>query len=135
MKEADKSKYTMKFLQTIAQHLSSRPECKKLVYRIAIGVDDPFFSYQLTLFEDELADKRVCFHPSIYVYPDIHHRKDTDKINVVQHVASAHFEALLYSYQESGGLYLNTENLVKGIYEYQSSIDGKKRRWVRVDSL
>lgn len=134
--EVEKSKFTQKFLQTLSQHLSSREECKGLTYRIAIGVyDDKVFPTQISMFEEELRHKRVCFFPNVLVFPDRHHRKETDKVNVVTHVARDHYDDLLCTYQEEGCVFVQTDNLVKGVYEYQPSVDHKKRRWVRLESL
>lgn len=136
MTEPDRSKLTQQFLQCIAQHLSSRPECKGISYRIAIGVyDSILYPQEVSMFEKELSNKRVLFHPNIYVYPDRHHRKDTDKVGVVYHVASSHFENMILTYQEDGCTYVDTDKLVCGVYEYQPSVDNKKRRWVRIESL
>lgn len=136
MTEPDKSKLTQKFLQCIAQHLSSRRECKGVSYRISIGVHDSMlYPHEVSMFEKELSNKRVLFHPNTYVFPNQYHRKDTDKVNVVYHVASSHFGDMILSYQEDGCTYVDTDKLVRGVYEYQPSIDNKKRRWVRVESL
>lgn len=136
MTEVEKSKLTQQFLQCIAQHLSGRPECKGVAYRIAIGTyDTVLLPSSISMFEEELAQNRVLFSPNVFVFPDRYRRKDTDKVGVVYHVAANHFDDMLLTYQEDGCTFVNTENLVKGIYEYQSSVDNKKRRWVRIESL
>ena len=136
MTEIEKSKMTQEFLRCIAQHLSSRPECQHSVYRIAIGVTDSIAApAHISMFEKELSNNRVCFLPNILVFPDRYHRKETDRVSVVMHVASQHFDNMLMSYQEEGCTFVETDNLVRGVYEYQCSIDKKKRRWVRLESL
>ena len=136
MTEIEKSKLTQQFLQCIAQHLSSRLECKGISYRIAIGVyDSILYPQEVSMFEKELSNKRVLFHPNTYVFPDRYHRKDTDKVGVVYHVAASHFEDIILTYQEDGCTYVDTDKLVCGVYEYQLSMDKKKRRWVKIESL
>lgn len=123
------SKLTQAFLTSIAQHLSSRAECRGVNYRIAIGVNDP------QIINHNVPENCITFIPNIYVFPDRYHRKDTDKIPIVYHVASAHYSDNLSAYQKEGYAFIDTANLVPGVYEYQSSIDNKKRRWVRLESL
>lgn len=136
MTEAEKSKLTQKFLQCIAQHLSGRADCKGTTYRIAIGVwDSVLLPPCISMFEEELGENRVLFSPNVMVFPDRYRRKETDKVSVVYHVAAAHFDRMLLSYQEDGCTFIETSGLVKGVYEYQSSVDKKKRRWVRIESL
>lgn len=136
MTEPEKSKLTQQFLQCIAQHLSSRSECKGVTYRIAIGEYDTVLAPPcISMFEDSLAKNRVLFSPNVAVFPDRYRRKDTDKVSVVYHVASAHFDEMLLTYQEDGCTFIQADNLVRGVYEYQPSIDNKKRRWVRLESL
>lgn len=136
MTEPEKSKFTQQFLQCISQHLSSRPECRGVTYRIAIGVyDTQLIPPSISMFEDELSGNRVLFKPNVLVFPDRYSRKDTDKVSVVYHVAANHFNHILLTYQEDGCTFVDTSKLVKGVYEYQSSVDNKKRRWVRIESL
>lgn len=115
MKEAEKSKLTQEFLKQIALHLSSRAECRGATYRVTIS------------------DSELTFHPKVEVFPDRHHRKSTDKVPVSFHVAS-HFVDMLNPRMENGKLYLDTPELVPGVYEYQPSVDGKRRRWVKIES-
>lgn len=136
MTEVEKSKLTQQFLQCIAQHLSGRPDCKGVTYRIVIGVyDSVLVPPCISMFEEELAENRVLFSPNVMVFPDRYRRKETDKVNVVYHVAANHFDKMLLTYQEDGCTFIDTANLVKGVYEYQPSVDNKKRRWVRLESL
>lgn len=129
-------KNTEDFLKCISQHLNGRADCRKLTYRIAIGVEDEQLSqHRQQSIDCDLIQKRICFSPGITVFPDIYHRKQTDKISIVAHVASAHFGAVLDDYYQEGCTFLDTSKFVRGVYEYQASIDRKKRRWVRVESI
>lgn len=126
--ELDKSKLTQSLLKCISDHLSGRKDCRRVTYRIAIGVKDK--NQSATLSDDCIIDYMVAFLPEIKIFPDTYHRKPTDKVSVISHVISEHFPELLY--QKNSVLYVDTDRLVKGIYEYQPSFDNKKRRWVRI---
>lgn len=134
MTEVEKSKLTQQFLQCIAQHLSSRPECKGVAYRIAIDEYDSKLVDCKPILKNDLSGSRILFRPNVLVFPDKYQRKEINKVNVVYHVISSHFSDLLVDNKEIG-LFIDSSKLVKGIYEYQSSVDNKKRRWVRIESL
>lgn len=134
MTEVEKSKLTQQFLQCIAQHLSSRPECKGITYRIAIDAYDTKLIDSKPILENDLSGSRILFSPNVLVFPDRYQRKEINKVNVVHHVICSHFGELLIDDEEIG-LFVDSSKLVKGIYEYQSSMDNKKRRWVRIESL
>lgn len=116
----EKSELTKQVLTTIARHLSGRPDCKDLNYMVAIGTDN--------------VPDCIMFEPArIRVLPNRYKRHESDKVSVLTHVIRDHFQDL---YKGPDGLFnvkADTAKLVKGIYMYESSVDHKRRRWVRVE--
>ena len=121
MTEVEKSKLTQKFLQCIAQHLSGRTDCKGVEYAVTIGHD---------LFR-ELA----MIEPPKFVFPNKYKRSEIDRVPVLTHVARDHFPELYIYTDGMFGTHVDVSQLVEGVYVYQSSVDKKKRRWVRIESL
>ena len=96
------SKATEFLLKSIASRLSGREDCRKRCYRVTINHNG------------------VCISPMIYVYPDRYKRHEDDKIDIVSWV---------HRYKMSNTL---LTNFVFGVYEYQMSVDGKKRKWRKI---
>lgn len=121
MTEVEKSKLTQQFLQCIAQHLSGRADCKGVEYAVTIGHDT---------FEE-----LVVIEPPKFVFPDRYQRAEINRISVIAHVAKTHFPELYIHTHDMLTTHVDTSQLVKGVYLYQSSFDKKKRRWVKLESL
>lgn len=111
----DKTRKTKEFLQLVAQHLSGREDCKGVNYRVTLG-----------------EDKAVVFEPVVMVYPNRHQRKDSDKRIVTRHVLAEHMAYIFEGTDDSGNAKIDTDWIIPGTYEYQSTYDNKKRRWVRI---
>lgn len=125
----EQAKLTQKFLKAISRRLSGRVDCYRLEYTIGIGCDLPGSGIKY----DNEADY-IFFRPDIYVYKDLHHRKDTDLFKVVDLICHKHFPELILERDDYGQLKIDTSKLSRGIYKYQISFDGKRRRWVRMPS-
>lgn len=93
------SRQTEFLLKSIAARLSGREDCQKTVYQVYIDHEG------------------VRMNPLIYVYPNRYKRKETDKIDIVSFIHQTKMKGALLS------------NFVFGVYEYQLSVDGKRRRW------
>jgi len=130
------ARLTQKFLKCISDHLSGRPECRKLEYRVAIGVQDPKMPSQVTF--DELVNPdynvkdHIYFYPPIDVYPSTHNRKKSDLQSILHHAIFKHYADELFDKSVDGSIYVKTDKLVPGVYIYQLSMNGKRRRWIRV---
>ena len=117
--EQSASERTESLLLCISSHLSSRKDCRKVTYRVTISKDG------------------IKFSPDVRVFPNIHRRKDVDKSPVLEHILMHHF--LMDVCPLSGIVRNNDECLIKanslipGCYEYRSSIDGKRRKWFRIN--
>ncbi len=127
------AKRTSMFLRTLTKHLSSRPECRKLTYRCVIGLDDTHRK-QLDIIDILGRDnsKYISFDPAIRVYPTKYHRNTANKVNVVDHVLQTYFPEVIDGTDILGNTTIHTNMLVKGVYEYQLSITGKRRRWAKI---
>lgn len=115
----EKSLLTKDVLNTIAKHLAGRPDCKNLNYLVTIG-------------PEEVPDC-IIFEPvRIRVLPNRYKRHESDKVSVLTHVIRDHFPDLYKGPDGQFNVKADTDKLVKGVYVYESSIDHKRRRWVKV---
>ncbi len=121
MTEIEKSKTTEMFLRLIAQHLSSRQDCRGIEYTVTIG--------------NEYWDDIVLMDPPKHVYPDKHRRSSADLRPVTEHVLKYHMPELYLPTEDSCNLFIDKDKIVPGVYMYQLSVDKKKRRWIKVESL
>lgn len=124
---------TEKFLRCISSHLSSRSECRGVSYQCVIS-ETQERRRQLDI-RDILGDNSlptVTFKPNIKVYPDAHRKKDNDKCPVVEHVLKKHFPEIFDTVDAFGDIRIHKDYLVPGVYEYELSVSGKRRRWNRV---
>lgn len=90
-------------LKSIASRLSGREDCQKVRYRVYIDHNG------------------VRMDPLIKVFPNRYRRKETDKIDIVSFIHQHRMKGALLS------------GFVFGTYEYQLSIDGKRRKWRKVN--
>ena len=130
----NKTRRTEKFLRTLSSHLSGRSECKHLPYRCVIGVEDPERK-QIDILDILGRDinSYISFYPIVYVYKDRHARKSAQKSSVLDHVLKYHFADVINNKDIMGNTTIHSGLLVPGIYEYQLSITGKRRKWIRVE--
>ena len=118
MTEVEKSKKTEQFLRCIAQHLSSRRDCRGIRYTVTLGCP--------------VDKRRVTFEPVRLVCPNRYRRCERDKVNIITHVIKEHFPELQLQESDTDIVYVNTAKLVPGVYVYELSIDKKRRRWARI---
>jgi len=100
---------TYDFLHTLSRRLSGDARWKDTEYVVNICSGD------------------INIDPLIYVYLDMHHRKSTDKINIVDLVLSRMRESLKFT----------TNDFVDGTYVYRFSGNKSRRRWTNkiIDDL
>lgn len=123
------SRNTQQFLRYLSRRLSGREDCKKVEFIVGIG-------FKL---DDEgkicppgvLDPSYISFCPKVDVYRDKHHRKEIDLNNIVDHIVKKYYSDLILGYDLMGKTLIDTSKFLKGVYQYQLSIDGKRRRWVR----
>lgn len=111
----EKTQKTKEFLQLVALHLSGREDCRGVNYKVTLN-----------------EDKTVLFEPIVMVYPNKHQRKDSDKRIVTRHVLAEHMAYIFEGSDSQGNTLIDTNWIIPGTYEYQSTYDNKRRRWVRV---
>lgn len=97
-----KGQQTEFLLKSIADRLAAREDCRKVCYRVTINHDG------------------VVMTPHIEVFPNRYHRREADKIDVVSYV---------HTYKMPNAL---LSDFVFGTYEYQLSVDGRRRKWRKV---
>ena len=129
MTRKDVSIRTQQFLRSIARRLSGRSDLKNANYVIGIGypADKTRRKYKM---DDE--SERIYFSPDVYCFRDMHHRSDKDKFRVADLILHKQFPELVKGRDEYGELVVDISKLNTGVYEYQSSFDVKRRRWVRI---
>lgn len=98
---------TLDILRSISEHLSSRSYCKNLEYEVSMRNTD--------------TGPEIIMHPYIGVYPDIHRRKVADEESVAVHVKRRHFN--------------DVTEIIPGTYLFKLSVNGKRRKWSRSESL
>ena len=116
---------TDKFLKQIAHHLSGKPNCKSIEYKVIIQ------------------DNYVECYPSISVFPDRYHRQLSDKTSVLYHVVAYHFPQLYRiddphdSLPTLSRFKIVSDILTEGTYlyrfAYNSSGNKTKRYWIKQD--
>lgn len=120
---------TRQLLRYVARRLSGREDCKKIQFRIGIGIRPPE-SQKIT--ESVISDSAyIFFYPMTYVYTDVYHRKDIDYHSIEDHIIRKYYPELILGYDNFGNIRVDTSKFVRGVYEYQLSMNGKRRRWVR----
>ena len=92
-------KQTEYLLKCISTRLSGREDCRNVNYKVTIDY------------------KGVRMEPLVYVYRNRYNRKDVDRLDIISFV---------HKYKLSSAL---LSGFVFGTYEYESTEDGKKRRW------
>lgn len=92
---------TYDFLHRISKRLSGDPKWRKVEYEIHIH------------------NGWIEMDPTIIVYKDCHHRKSTDRLNVIDVVLDSMLSRLSFS----------TEDLVDGDYIYRCYGEHQIRRW------
>ena len=104
-------------LKAVSKRLTGRNDCKKVEFVVDIGVHN---------------SASILFEPDIYVYKDLHHRKDTDSSRIVDFVLNRDLPEVIWGRDQYGDLTVDTTMFSRGIYKYELAHNGKKRRWIRL---
>lgn len=130
------SQRTQKFLREFARRLSGREDCRKVEYLVGIGhLITPLKEGDIII-PQEFIDHLIFFEPSnIQTYRDSHHRKDIDKFRVPDLIIKKHFPELIQDVDQFGQCWIDMSKLVVGVYKYQLSSNGKRRRWVKLSEI
>lgn len=112
----EKSQLTKELLNSIANHLSGRKDCKGVNY--VVTIHHPHSTLTIV--------------PNIQVLPNRYRRCERDKVSVLVHVIQEHMTELFVGFDSQMNLVVESDMLVPGTYVYESSIDGKRRRWNRL---
>lgn len=116
------SKNTVDFLNEIAKHASNRSEMKDVEYKVLIMPAPPEDLFYVSV-----------VNPYVKCFRDQHCRKQTDQDIIDDHVLKYHARHLIHHIDDNGNIFM--KDVVPGMYQYQRSISGKRRRWTRVESL
>ena len=104
---------TEDFLTTISKRLSSRSDCKNVMYVVRIE------------------NNKVNMYPDVYVYRSKHNRRPEDRMSILCYVQNV-VKGLHVNLDVDGGIVIDDVNLKDGEYIYQSSFDNKRRKWRRL---
>lgn len=104
---------TEELLTTISKRLSSRSDCKNVMYVVRVR------------------NNIVTMFPDIYVYRGKHNRRPEDKMNILCYVQNV-IKGVPTRMTVDGGIVIDDVNLQDGTYIYQSSFDNKRRKWTRL---
>ncbi len=126
-------KQTKQLLQAISKRLSSRKSCRRIEYTVCIGTtyDEPDHQRSLSDYDD--VHDIIMFYPEREVFPDTHHRRSTDLIDIVSCIIMTKFKNNIFSYVDNlGKIHFVDGSLVPGVYKYILSVTKKRRKWVRI---
>ena len=124
---------TKQLLQAISKRLSSRKNCRRIEYVVCIGVEADDIEHQKSLVEYNDVSDIIMFYPEREVFPDTHHRRSTDLIDIVSCIIMTKFKDTVFSYVDNlGKIHFNTGSVVPGVYKYILSATKKRRKWVRI---
>lgn len=104
LRDSRRSKHTRKLLTYISSHIQNK---QRVTYILTIQSGN------------------ILIEPSVFVLPDKHSRKSSDKESVIYHVVRYHMPELL---DQTNYTYL-TDKLIEGKYKFEFSYDKKTRRW------
>lgn len=116
------SKNTVDFLDEIAKHASSRPEMQDVEYKVLIMPAPPADLFYIS-----------AVNPYVKCFRDQHSRKQADQDIIDYHVLKYHLPHLIDHIDDNQNIFM--KDVVPGMYQYQRSISGKRRRWARVESI
>lgn len=107
------TKMTKKFLSSYSRFLAGRNSCRWLEYVVII------------------TSTKVTSEPPIMVFPDVHHRKDADRLPICDHLVFNHYYNDLYDGVDNKGIRIKKDSLVEGTWKYQLQ-SNLRRKWVRI---
>ena len=125
---------TVKLLQSISKRLSSRKNCRRIEYVVCIGMTcDSEVGHQRRMQEYSDVSDVILFFPEREVFPDKHHRRSTDLIDIVSCVITTKFKDTIFAYVDNiGQIHFQKGSVVPGVYKYILSSTKKRRKWVRI---
>lgn len=127
------SALTVSLLRAISKRLSSRKNCRQIEYVVCIGTRYDAVDHQKRLSEYGDVSDIIMFFPEREVYPDTHHRRSTDLIDIVSCVIMTKFKDTIFAYVDNiGQIHFNKDTLVPGVYKYMLSVTKKRRKWTRI---
>ena len=126
-------KLTIELLRSISRRLSSRKNCKRIEYIVCVGMTNDEVGNQKRIQEYGDVSDIILFFPEREVFPDTHHRRSTDLIDIVSCIIMTKFKDTIFSYVDNlGQIHFVKGSLVPGVYKYILSNTKKRRKWVRV---
>lgn len=113
------NKTTKQFLLSISKHCSNSVKLKYEEYYVVICKHDgriPMYIEQLRTISPE---NTVRMYPHVEIFPDVHHRKQANKLSAVNHVILDHFHDEVFDHiDEHGNIVVKEDCLVPGTYKY-----------------
>lgn len=130
---ATSGELTTKLLRAISKRLSSRKNCRRIEYIICVGMQYDEIDQPSRIKEYSDVSDLIMFYPEREVFPDTHHRRSTDLIDIVSCIIMTKFKDTIFSYVDNlGQIHFVKGSLVPGVYKYILSNTKKRRKWVRV---
>ena len=130
---ATSGELTTKLLRAISKRLSSRKNCRRIEYIICVGMQYDEIDQPSRINEYSDVSDLIMFYPEREVFPDTHHRRSTDLIDIVSCIIMTKFKDTIFSYVDNlGQIHFVKGSLVPGVYKYILSNTKKRRKWVRV---
>lgn len=108
---------TKNTLQSISSHIVNRSKYNQYEFTVKITSNSNVSEIEI--------------NPTFELFPDVHHRKPTDKEWVLEHVFKDHIPAHSFEVLQNGHVVCSPK-LSDGIYEFKfMSSKTKRRRWFR----
>ena len=125
-------KNTKNLLNLISKHLSSREDCNNCNYYVTIYEDLKFpWDVHIVLVVGSSKIKR-----RIYVFPDKYHRKQTDKLALLNHLFESHLgemgEISTFLLHDDKYVCAYKDEFIPGVYVFKQPKGSKKRHWERI---
>ena len=129
-------KRTEDLLHCISKHLSSKPKCRGVNYRVAIYTYDDeqeTCNRWEALYGESGADNCIFFDTTARLCRHGQNNKSAEP--AIWHIVCQHFPELACGTGEGNQICVKTDMLVPGVYEYKCSVTGKYRRWFKVKEV
>lgn len=119
MTELNSVDNTTQLLKLISRKLSGRVDCKHVMFDLYIDSNT-----------SNNADT-LCIHmnPTIYVYRDKHHRKDSDKYLILVYCLNQMHIPIIE--MTGSRIVISGRYFIPGHYQYKPSWDNKYRHWFK----
>jgi len=86
---------------------------KLVAYRLSGRDDMKHVNYRVKISKKG----SVCMDPVVMIFPNRYRRKEADKIDIISYILA---------------MMISDRDFVPGEYVYQSSVNNKRRRWIKV---